>query len=82
MVLKLYVLLGHRTKLTHTKFCDKINHILRVRKKMTVPDIKNMGLVSGSNPLGGFFHNLFHFIFTKFANIAGCSISLALGVLW
>ena len=30
MVLKLYVLLGHHTKLTHTKFCDKICHILEV----------------------------------------------------
>ena len=30
MVLKLYVLLGHNTKHTHCKFCDKICHILRV----------------------------------------------------
>ena len=33
MVLKFYVLLGHHTKLTHTKFCDKICHILRVMGK-------------------------------------------------
>ena len=33
MVLKLYVLLGHHTKLTHTKFCDKIYHILQVMGK-------------------------------------------------
>ena len=26
-------LLGHHTKLTHTKFCDKIYHILRVMGK-------------------------------------------------
>ena len=32
-VLKLYVLLGHHTKLTHTKFGDKICHILRVMGK-------------------------------------------------
>ena len=30
MVLKFYVLLGHHTKLAHTKFCDKICHILQV----------------------------------------------------
>ena len=34
MVLKLYVLLGHHTKLTHTKLWGK----------MSVPDIKNLGL--------------------------------------
>ena len=33
MVLKFDVLLGHHTKLTHTKFCDKICHILRVMGK-------------------------------------------------
>ena len=33
IVLKFYVLLGHHTKLTHAKFCDKICHILRVMGK-------------------------------------------------
>ena len=33
IVLKLYVLLGHHTKLTHAKFCDKICHILGVTGK-------------------------------------------------
>ena len=33
MVLKFHVLLGHHTKLTHTKCCDKICHIVRVMGK-------------------------------------------------
>ena len=40
----LYVLLGHHTKLTHTKFCDKICYVLRVMETISVPDIKNLGL--------------------------------------
>ena len=44
MVLKFYVLLGHHTKLTHTKLCDKICHICELWGKMSVPDIKNLGL--------------------------------------
>ena len=35
MVLKFYLLLGHHTKLTHTKFCNKICHIFRVMGKTT-----------------------------------------------
>ena len=50
MVLKFYVLLGHHTKLTHTKFCDKICHILQVMGKMSAPDIKNLGLPIFRNP--------------------------------
>ena len=46
MVLKLYVLLGNHIQRTHTKFCDKICHILRVMGKMSVPDIKNLDLAS------------------------------------
>ena len=36
------VLLGHHTKLTHAKFCDKICHILQVMGKMSVPAITNL----------------------------------------
>ena len=39
--LRFYVLLGHHTKLTHTKFCDKICHILALWEKMSVPDNTN-----------------------------------------
>ena len=43
--MKFDVLLGHYTKLTHTKLCAKIGHILRVMgKKMSVPDLTNLGL--------------------------------------
>ena len=43
------MLLEHHTKLTHTKFCDKICNIL---SKISVPDIKNQGLVSLTSVIG------------------------------
>ena len=45
MVLKLYVLLGHHTKLTHTNFVTKYVIFCELWGKMSVPDIKNLGLV-------------------------------------
>ena len=49
MVLKFYVLLGHHTKLTHTKFCDKICHILRVMGKNECARHYKSGFSSGSS---------------------------------